>query len=361
MNGHGETLFEQDKGGTFTCVSVIGELDLLSASSLLAELEALIQRERKDLHLDLSHVSFIDSAGLSVLVRIWKRLRQDGRELRISKVSDWTRHLFTKLKLDFFLPPPELEATNRPHDEPPEAVVASDGSALVLSGFSAPLSRLSVSQADRLTMILNLALGRAAEALSELVSEKLEMEVRQVAVRSVHELAENLSGLVHFNVAAVHHEVLGALSGNALLIQTETSGALLSEILTRFQSPPPSRSDPRHEGSVLGARLEAADREVLNEIGNILLHAFATSLGENLGLFVKLRSPQIYVQNLQLILERILQKRAGIEWGVVIATRFRLRKGEAMAEVSGYLMMLLGTSSLDTLLDALSKAPPTGP
>jgi anti-sigma B factor antagonist len=56
-------------------VSVRGEVDLYTAPYLWAEIDDVIAESPDRLVIDLSNVTFIDSSGLSVLVRAHKRLR----------------------------------------------------------------------------------------------------------------------------------------------------------------------------------------------------------------------------------------------------------------------------------------------
>ena len=201
--------------------------------------------------------------------------------------------------------------------------------------------KLSLHQREALVEIVNIAFGRAASSLSGLADRRVLLEVPKVSVRPIEELVEHLSGLVHWNVAAVHQEVLGALPGDALLVQTENSGILLTEMLTGAES---------H-----GSGLSLADQEVLNEIGNIVLHACIGTIANTLGLSMMLKSPQVYVEDLQQILDRISHKRTEVHWGLVISTRFRLAQGPPAqdTEVSGYILMLLSVAFLDRLLEAL--------
>jgi anti-anti-sigma factor len=60
-------------------VSVLGELDLRTAPGLAEALDRLLDGGVRDLELDLSAVTFMDSAGLGVLLRVHRRLQGTGR------------------------------------------------------------------------------------------------------------------------------------------------------------------------------------------------------------------------------------------------------------------------------------------
>jgi anti-sigma B factor antagonist len=59
-------------------VVVRGEIDVATSPQLRNDLNALITRGARDITLDFSGVSFVDSSGLGVLVGTYKRLRDDG-------------------------------------------------------------------------------------------------------------------------------------------------------------------------------------------------------------------------------------------------------------------------------------------
>ena len=59
-------------------VAFSGELDVAAADDAWAQLEPLIGTDTEGLVIDLSGVTFIDSRGLSVLVRAWTALGSDS-------------------------------------------------------------------------------------------------------------------------------------------------------------------------------------------------------------------------------------------------------------------------------------------
>ncbi|MFJ2825465.1 STAS domain-containing protein [Streptomyces toxytricini] len=86
-----------------TVITVSGEMDL-HTSPRLAQAATIIPLGGKTLYLDLTDVSFMDSSGLNVLVRLRRRMRAEGGRLavtglgsqptRLLKITD-TYELFT--------------------------------------------------------------------------------------------------------------------------------------------------------------------------------------------------------------------------------------------------------------------------
>jgi anti-sigma B factor antagonist len=64
-------------------VAVHGEVDLLTAPELETHLRAAAGQINGDITIDLSGVTFMDSAGMNVLVRVFKLLDAERRALRL--------------------------------------------------------------------------------------------------------------------------------------------------------------------------------------------------------------------------------------------------------------------------------------
>ena len=67
--------------GRAAIIAVSGELDLASSPSLEAELDRVSGTQSELLVLDLRRLEFMDSTGLSVIVKSHQRLADEGRSL----------------------------------------------------------------------------------------------------------------------------------------------------------------------------------------------------------------------------------------------------------------------------------------
>lgn len=72
-------------GGTDDCavVTVRGELDIATAPQLVEALEGAVARESARVVVDLLQTSFIDSTGLTTLLRTHNRMQSEGGEFAI--------------------------------------------------------------------------------------------------------------------------------------------------------------------------------------------------------------------------------------------------------------------------------------
>lgn len=195
---------------------------------------------------------------------------------------------------------------------------------------------LTVSQKDALTELINIGYGRAAGALSELTGYRITLEVPQVAIHEIETLAPLLTRVLSEECATVSQSFSGPISGRALLMLDGKAAAALSRLLVEDAAP----SDV----------LDATAREIVTEVGNILLNACLGVFGNLLDVHVTFAVPQLQVESAANVLQSVVNPvEEQLRFGLMIHTRFSAR-----AEgVTGYLVIVLGVASLDTLLREL--------
>jgi chemotaxis protein CheC len=197
---------------------------------------------------------------------------------------------------------------------------------------------LTPAQRDALSELINIGYGRAAGALSELTGYRVVLEVPQVAVHEIDKIAPLLDTVVKGEVAAVNQVFSGPISGNALLMLAEDAALMLSRLFDNERAP--TRG------------FDASAREVITEIGNILLNACLGVFGNLLHVQVAFAVPRLHVETVDHLLQSItLDSKEKLSHGLMIQTRFNLRA----SDVSGYLIIILGITSLDRLMRELEK------
>ena len=85
--------------GAAPVVRICGELDICSAPQLRDELLRAVRRHGPRLYLDLRDVTFLDCAGVSVLLATRRRARLEDGWVRISRASPRARRTITLLGL----------------------------------------------------------------------------------------------------------------------------------------------------------------------------------------------------------------------------------------------------------------------
>jgi len=191
---------------------------------------------------------------------------------------------------------------------------------------------LTPTQQDALVELLNIGFGRAAASLSQLTGHRVLLEVPQVTIHTVDEIARSLHGVIGNEVASVHQIFTGPVAGDALLMLDLNGAAMLKELLTNESGLPLS--------------IDASGREVITEVGNILLNACLGTFGNMLNVQVTFSVPRLSLESVGGILESLRVHSEAARFALVIRAGFKLRD----AEVRGYLVIVLSVASLDRLI-----------
>jgi chemotaxis protein CheC len=194
---------------------------------------------------------------------------------------------------------------------------------------------LTPVQQDALVELLNIGFGRAGAALSELTGHRVVLEVPEVSIHPISALTPVLRGIGSDDVASVHQIFSGPVGGDALLILNHGAAGMLKQLLT--------------DEAPLPLSVDASAREVLTEVGNILLNACLGTFGNLLQVQVSFSVPRLTLDTLHSVLESIIINREGLRYALVVQAGFRLRD----AEVRGVLVIVLSVASLDKLIRAV--------
>ncbi len=196
---------------------------------------------------------------------------------------------------------------------------------------------LNEQQNKALTELVNIAFERTATSLSELTGHRVVLDLPHVTVCPIHNVAATLGGITKGQLATIHQIFAGPVAGDALLVLDYESAGLLVDLLTGEQMPI--------------QRLDASAREVLTEIGNILLNACLGMFGNVLQVRFSFSVPRLHVEDLESMLASLLIDRDELRHALVIHARFCLRD----SAVTGYLLLVLGLTSLDHLLQEVEN------
>jgi chemotaxis protein CheC len=191
---------------------------------------------------------------------------------------------------------------------------------------------------DALTELFNIGLHKAAASLSELTGQRIIVYLPRLWVCPIEETHVRLRELIEGELATVHQVFMGSVSGDAVLVLEYESASRLAALLTQ--------GDVAHDG-----RLDQSAREVLAEVGNVILSSCLSAFGDMLHVAVSFSVPRIHVESLEGLLRSLKVESDELHYTLLAATRFRLTEGE----VGGYLMIAVGLSSLDLITKALAE------
>ncbi len=199
------------------------------------------------------------------------------------------------------------------------------------------MKQLTSVQKDALIELLNIAFGRAAASLSKLTGYRVQLEVPHVTACPIDELGDNLRPMVHGEVASVHQIFSGPVVGDAFMILDGNSAAILKELLTNEPSMP--------------LEIDASAREVVTEVGNIVLNACLGTFGNLLKVQVSFSVPHLTLESLEGVSKSMSLRGEGMRYALIIHAAFRLR-GSAL---TGYVVIVLSVGSIDRLLRAVEQ------
>ena len=189
---------------------------------------------------------------------------------------------------------------------------------------------------DALTELFNIGLHRAAAALSELTGQRIIVDLPRLWICPIEETHARLVDLLEGDLATVHQIFRGSVTGDAVLVLDYESAARLAALMT-------------DDGVALGGRLDQSAREVLAEVGNVILSSCLSSFGDMLHVAVTFSVPRMHVESLEGLLRSLRVDSEDLSYALLAATRFRLSEGE----VGGYLIIAVGMSSLALIARAL--------
>ncbi len=123
-------------------------------------------------------------------------------------------------------------------------------------------------------------------------------------------------------VASVNQVFSGPITGNAILLLDREAALLLNRLLT---------DRPNVSG------FDGAAREVITEVGNIILNACLGAFGNLLKIQVSFTVPALQIASVQSVLGSLIIENQPLEYALIIHTCFHLRD----SDVRGYLVIIL--------------------
>ena len=80
-------------------LKLFGELDVVSAPKLKRTLDEVLEQPHARVMLDLNGLRFVDSAGVSVLIRAKQRAQANGRTLVLRRPTEQLERVFALVGL----------------------------------------------------------------------------------------------------------------------------------------------------------------------------------------------------------------------------------------------------------------------
>jgi len=199
------------------------------------------------------------------------------------------------------------------------------------------MKNLTAVQKDALVELLNIAFGRAAASLSKLTGHRVQLEVPQISMCPIDELSDYLRPMINEDLASVHQIFSGSVVGDAFMILDGKSAAILKELLTNEPAMP--------------LEIDASAREVVTEVGNILLNACLGTFGNILKVQVSFSVPHLSLESLEGVVSSVNVGQEGLRYALIVHAAFKLRG----SSLTGYVIIVLSVASIDRLVRAVDE------
>lgn len=197
---------------------------------------------------------------------------------------------------------------------------------------------LGPRQLDALREVANIGAGHAATALSQMVNQRIMVDIPEIRVVRLEDVGE-LIGEPDEIVSAVMMQLLGDVTGRTVQIfPWRTAVQLTSKLLSRQSS-----GSPEDFGEL--------EQSALKEVSNILVGAYVNALSDFMGLMLIMSPPALAIDTAQAVLATSYLN-FGDHQDYVFAVTTRLGM-DANSELGAFFLLLPDDASLKVILRAL--------
>jgi chemotaxis protein CheC len=191
---------------------------------------------------------------------------------------------------------------------------------------------------DALREVANIGAGHAATALSQMTSRTIMIDVPEVEIRRLEEVAE-LVGPPDTVIAAILMHMMGDLTGRTMVILPADSARVLCDILLR-----------RPVGTTTA--FESMEHSTLKETGNILSSAYLNALSDFMGMMLLPSVPSLVVDLAGAVLTTTyLNFGHDRDFVFCVDTSFRVEGAHEVLQ--GQFLLLPDPPSLQAIFDAI--------
>jgi chemotaxis protein CheC len=197
---------------------------------------------------------------------------------------------------------------------------------------------LGPRQLDALREVANIGAGHAATALSQMVQQRIMVDIPEIKIMRLEDVGEML-GPPDEIVSAVMMQLLGDVTGRTIQIfPWRTAVQLTSKLLSR-------------ESSMAPEDFGELEQSALKEVSNILVGAYVNALSEFMGLMLIMSPPALAIDTAQAVLTTSYLN-FGEHQEYVFAVNTRLGM-DSNTDLGAHFLLLPDEASLKVILRAL--------
>ncbi len=196
---------------------------------------------------------------------------------------------------------------------------------------------LTEIQLDSLTEIINIGMGQAADSLSKMLNEEIDLSVPEILFLKQSQAAEYLDKNARRNFSGVAQQFDGLINGDAFLLFPEEKSLDLVRLLLKDSTPLEDITE--------------MEQEALCEIGNIILNAGLSSLSNFLKTELGGTIPIYQYGNGDKILSTSTSIESNSSNILFIHVDFGIEKND----LNGYIVFILTVDSIQCLTRAIDQ------
>ena len=197
------------------------------------------------------------------------------------------------------------------------------------------MNLLNDLQLDALTETINLGIGNAASALSQMVNEEIILSVPQISFVSKNDAISLLNKNENLSVSAVSQDFDGPFNGKALLLFPVSKSLELVRLML--------------QDTVPMDELTEFEEEALNEIGNIILNSGLSSISDIFGEEITSGLPIFSQGHCETVINDKQSDNADVVLFLHVAFNIESKN------IDGYVVYLLDLDSIDNLAAKIDR------
>ena len=197
------------------------------------------------------------------------------------------------------------------------------------------IENLNSVELDVLKEIGNIGAGHAATALSQLMSEKIEMTVPNVSIVPFSKVSDHLGGAEEV-VVGIFMKVFGDAPSKMLFLFSENDAETLVNLVAK-------RNLPEED-------LKDLEQSILQEISNIMTGAYLNARSKLTFLNLLSSVPAYAYDMAGAMIDSVLSDLGMIgDYALLIETRFKMTE----QQINGHFFLIPDPGSLNVILEAL--------
>ncbi len=197
------------------------------------------------------------------------------------------------------------------------------------------MRNLTDLQRDAISELMNIGMGRAADALSQMAHDEVQLSVPFVDVLSIHDVTQRLQAQALDAITVVKQQFAGVFWGEALLLFPEAQSLELVRILLQDMVPLERMAD--------------MEQEAFMELGNIILNACLGSLANLLSSEISSSLPVLMQGTCTEIFTMLQNEYLNDDYVLFLKIDFAM----PTQEINGYVAFVIDATSTRSLQDSV--------